>query len=70
MCSYLKNTDFELVKLSNEFNGIVVTSDSAVMDRVKSSRCAKQTLPTGVNGQKIKIQEALYLNKIVNPHER
>lgn len=30
-----KNTDFELVKLSNEFNGIVATSDSAVMDRVK-----------------------------------
>lgn len=30
-----KNTDFELVKLSNEFNGIVATSDSAVMDKVK-----------------------------------
>jgi hypothetical protein len=30
-----RNTDFELVKLSNEVDGIVATSDSAVMDKVE-----------------------------------
>ena len=30
-----KNVDFELVKLSKEWEGIVATSDGAVMDRVK-----------------------------------
>ena len=30
-----KNVDFELVKLSKKFDGIVATSDGAVMDKVK-----------------------------------
>jgi hypothetical protein len=31
-----KIVDFELVKISDDCDGIVATSDSAVMDRVKS----------------------------------
>ena len=30
-----KNVDFELVKLSKSFGGIVATSDSAVIDKVE-----------------------------------